>query len=210
MNRCLFAHGFEGHNDGPKPRFLREKLGWRVTAPVMYENGWTLRGQTETLVGHLQRDLEIRWLIGSSFGGLAAIAAADMCRHRPLRLILLAPAFGFSALMETRLGQAQMDQWRRQGQLAYHHRGLNRAVWLPYQLWTETQAAESLCVHHPCVLIHGVQDETIPIAASRALATRSPSVLHLFEADDSHRLSRSLGLIAEAVNLFPPDREGPD
>ena len=202
MMRCLFAHGFEGSNQGPKPAFLRDTLGWHVTSPRMYDNGWTLSGHTTTLLRELSADENLTWLVGSSFGGLAAVAAAHQLRNRPLRLILLAPAFGFGQLMAHRLGEDAMGEWRRAGYLDYLHRGLGHSVKLPYQLWQEAMASQALQVRHPCVIIHGRRDDVIPISHSRDLLSRSPSVIRLLEVDDGHRLSNSFETISEAVRLF--------
>ena len=95
-----------------------------------------------------------------------------------------------------------MSAWRREGWIPFRHRGLGRSVALPFQLWTEVQAADALDVHHPCVIIHGVNDEIIPIDLSRALQLRSPAILRLIEVDDGHRLNQSLDALVDAIQLM--------
>ena len=51
--RVLFAHGFEGSPTGSKPTYMREALGWKVTAPKMSELGWSIASQTDVLIKHL-------------------------------------------------------------------------------------------------------------------------------------------------------------
>lgn len=50
----------------------------------------------------------------------------------------------------------------------------------------------------PCAILHGVRDSVVPIAVSRALATRSPHV-RLVEVDDDHSLAASTPLLVELV-----------
>ena len=44
MMRVLFGHGFEGRPEGSKPGYMKDVLGWEITAPVMSDRtkdlGW--------------------------------------------------------------------------------------------------------------------------------------------------------------------------
>ena len=65
--RVLFAHGFEGSATGTKPTYMREALGWDVTAPLMSELGWSIESQTEVLLRHIDSG-EFDLIAGSSMG----------------------------------------------------------------------------------------------------------------------------------------------
>ena len=65
--RVLFAHGFEGSPTGSKPTYMREALGWKVTAPKMSELGWSIASQTDVLIKHLDEG-EYDLVVGSSMG----------------------------------------------------------------------------------------------------------------------------------------------
>ena len=54
-------------------------------------------------------------LIGSSFGGLATANAAAQRPQADLRLVLLAPAFGYDELVASTLGQQAMEAWEQSG-----------------------------------------------------------------------------------------------
>ena len=54
----------------------------------------------------------------------------------------------------------------------------------------------------PTVIIHGIDDEVVPIANSRRLAARSPSVLTILEANAGHQLNEDLSLVLEALTLL--------
>ncbi len=51
----------------------------------------------------------------------------------------------------------------------------------------------------PTVIIHGLQDDVVPIEHSRAYRDRSGPGVVLHEVDDDHRLSESLDLLGEIV-----------
>ena len=204
--RCLFAHGFEGSNQGSKPRYLREQLGLSVTAPVMYARGWRFSDQRETLEEALMSDPELELIVASSMGGLAAASAALRFPDRALKLILLAPAFGVHELFERRavaaLGADALAQWEARGSLPYPHRGLGETVELPWALYGQCAAASEASLTHPTVIIHGLADDSIAPAASLALAERSPGVQRLLFTRDDHRLHESFSLIDEALKLL--------
>jgi pimeloyl-ACP methyl ester carboxylesterase len=60
---------------------------------------------------------------------------------------------------------------------------------------------ETLCIppHIPCIILHGIQDDVVPIGVSRALAARSGPHVHLKELNDGHRLKDSLSMLVHAV-----------
>ncbi|MBW4465406.1 MAG: alpha/beta fold hydrolase [Pegethrix bostrychoides GSE-TBD4-15B] len=125
-------------------------------------------------------------LIGSSFGGLTAAWLAERsCQVR--RLVLLAPAFEFWQHWQLRLAD-QLEQWQQQPLLVYHH-GERQMLPLHYQFvrdlqqYDETQIQRAL----PTLILHGRQDEVIPIQASRRFAERRASV-NLVELESDHEL----------------------
>ncbi len=197
--QCLFAHGFEGHPQGPKKRYLESVLGWSVTAPPMHRHGWTLDGHVRTLLECLDAQPDIQWVVGSSFGGFAAAVALSQRTSRPLKLILLAPAITFADVLSDRLGKLGLDAWKETRRLPYMHHGVGQQIELPYELWSQCDHWRQVHVVHPCVIIHGVRDDVIPIDGSRSLRDRSPGVIQLIETDDSHRLSSSLTHMEQAA-----------
>ena len=56
----------------------------------------------------------------------------------------------------------------------------------------------------PTIVIHGVEDDVVPIGTSREFATRGK--VELIETDDDHRLAGSLDVIIDAITrlVSPP------
>lgn len=53
----------------------------------------------------------------------------------------------------------------------------------------------------PIILIHGTQDDIVPIEGSQMLAmTGTKNLVQLIEVDDNHRLEQSLAMLENAVN----------
>ena len=84
----LFAHGLEGHPDGRKPTAMRS-AGLHVVSPDGRRQPLAARiAGLEAALAGLHRPV----LVGSSYGGLAALELAGR-RHASLRgLVLCAPA----------------------------------------------------------------------------------------------------------------------
>ena len=51
----------------------------------------------------------------------------------------------------------------------------------------------------PCLILHGIQDDVVPIDVSRALVDRSGPHVRLNELNDGHRLKDSLPVLVQAV-----------
>jgi len=88
--------------------------------------------------------------------------------------------------------------------VASRHRARLRGLVLlaPALVWAEDPIddPEAIVVPSdlPCIVIHGIHDETIPVAVSRRLAERSPHI-DLRERDDDHLLRDSLDEMISAV-----------
>jgi pimeloyl-ACP methyl ester carboxylesterase len=202
---CLFAHGFEGVPQGRKARYLHETLGYSVEAPLLSQKGFSLENQVDVLLEALDAAPAVRLLVGSSLGAFSAAVAASRRPERDLRLVLLAPAVGLHAVWATQLGAEGMALWAEEGRLQYRHQGVDADVQLPYSLWTQCRDAAEVALHHPTVIIHGLQDEVIPVENGLALARRSPGCRRFIAVPDGHRLLASLPLLGEAAALVLAD-----
>lgn len=198
---CLYAHGFEGQPDGPKARYL-ERAGHTLIAPAMNADGFCLADEVAIVLREIDQRPDLRLVVGSSMGALAAMVAATRRPSRSLRLVLLAPAVGVHDAWYRELGAEGLELWRTMGSLSYHHKGVGREVSLPYSLYTECAAAAKVVVHQPAVIVHGLHDAVIPVENAVALARRSPGVQRLIAVDDGHRLLDHLGCLGEAIRLL--------
>ena len=125
-------------------------------------------------------------VVGSSMGGLVGAAVA----HRGMamvRLILLAPAFGFA---RRRLAGRRWAGYRRRGAMPTFHHAENRWVTLGPELlpdlplWADDDLWQ---LEVDVTLLHGRQDVAVPLAESEAFAKRHPAA-RLEVLEDDHGL----------------------
>ena len=191
----LFAHGFEGSPTGSKPTFMKEALGWKVTAPKMSELGWSIASQTDVLVKHLD-EAEYDLVVGSSMGGLAAANASSMRPHKDIRLLLIAPAFGLSENWEG-MEETGRSAWKETGERRYT--GYELDIVLPWEFMESAEKMSWPTPAHPTAIMHGRFDEVVPISYSRKVEESCKNVT-LYETNDGHRMKDSLSLIREIAS----------
>ena len=191
----LFAHGFEGSPTGSKPTYMKEALGWDVTAPKMSELGWSIASQTEVLIRLLDKgDFDL--VVGSSMGGLAAANASSMRPQAETRLLLIAPAFGLAENWEG-MEETGRSAWKSTGERRYT--GYELDIVLPWEFMESAEKMSWPRPAHATAIIHGKYDEVVPISFSRKVAEGCENV-SLHETDDSHRMKESLRFIPEIVS----------
>jgi esterase/lipase len=204
IRQCLFAHGFEGLPTGSKSKFL-QKLGWDVIAPELFAKGWSLSQHRDVVLEQLQLHPNVDYIVASSMGAFASVWATqhETIKDRNLKLVLLAPAFGVHELFTHRIQKHGIEQWKNEGVTSLFHRGLQKEIQVPYALYEETKdQSDVLSIDHECIIIHGLQDESIPFQNSVLLAERSKGVQQLILCHDDHRLHQSFHLIKQALSSF--------
>ena len=196
--KVLFAHGFEGSPDGGKPTYMREELGWDVIAPVMSEKGWNIEQQTSVLLELIDAK-EFDLVAGSSMGGLAAANASQLRPDAKFGLLLIAPAFGLEEMWNDRLSADEMNQWEASN--AYQYRGFELKMTLG---WNFMQTAKQMSwpkLNHPTTILHGTQDDVVPIEYSRIISEREANVIAMMELADGHRMQQSKTHFARAAEI---------
>mgnify|MGYP001178744191 CR=1 FL=1 len=198
MLRVLFAHGFEGAPDGGKPTYMREELGWDVVAPVMSANGWNIEQETSVLLEYIDSgDFDI--VAGSSMGGLAAANASRLRPEKGFGLLLIAPAFGLAEMWHNRLSIEEMNQWELSN--AYTYRGFELEMNLDWDFMKTAELMSWPNLEHPTVILHGLQDDVVPIEHSRRIAASESNVISMLELEDGHRMQQAKAHFARAVEL---------
>ena len=196
--RVLFAHGFEGAPDGGKPTYMREELGWEIVAPVMSANGWNIEQETSVLLEHIDAGY-FDLIVGSSMGGLAAANASRLRPDAKFGLLLIAPAFGLAKMWHHRLSAHEMKNWQETD--AYLYQGFELEMTLG---WDFMETAEQMSwpqLNHPTAILHGTQDDVVPIENSRRVAENDSNVIALMEIDDGHRMQQSKKHFAQAAEI---------
>lgn len=196
--RVLWAHGLESSPDGSKPTWMAEELGWDVVSPAMSERGWSIAEQTEVVAEAIAANDDLDVIMGSSYGGLAIANAAARFVDRPLRIVLMAPAFGLAENFRRIAGEDGLRDWEETGTRPYFHHGFGHEVQFGWDFITSADQMSWPILYHPTVIIHGVSDEIVPIESSRKVST-SNELVELIEVEDGHRLADSLQFIPLAV-----------
>lgn len=187
--RATFAHGLWSSPDSGKAEWLRSH-GWEVLALDMRKHGWDQASQTRVVLEAIDDMGPFDVLIGSSFGGLATANAAAQRPELDLRLVLLAPAFGYLDLLRADLGEAGMAAWEASGAHTFHPPGWEEPVVMP---WSFVEAAKPLAwpaLPHPTAILHGSNDVVVPLAHSQKALQANPGAT-LTVVDDDHRLQAS-------------------
>lgn len=200
----VLCHGFMGYKDSWTNRALSDSLARQDIATLRFDffgHGQsegdlqellltTLIAQTESAIALMHRHGFPRIaLLGSSFGGLVATLVAAKTPSLAA-LALRCPVVDFPDILRRRFGQVAIELWRRMGtvpsslgRVPVHARFYEDC--LRYNAY---RAAQSL--RAPTVIVHGEQDEIIPVDQARALHDRIPAekVIHILPGAD-HRFS---------------------
>jgi hypothetical protein len=143
-------------------------------------------------------------LIGSSLGGLTAARVAER-DPRIKAVVLLAPAFRIAQRWQKQLG-AEWDDWQRTGWREVYDYTTSESARVDFGFIEDvlTFGPDLPRVNLPALVLHGVHDDTVPIAYSRELAAEHSNV-ELIELDDGHQLTDSIPrLIAETERFLAP------
>lgn len=190
----IYLHGFASSPRSTKARDLSDRFAQRSTlliVPDLNQGDFSHLSLTRQL-----RQVEALFppgsapvtLIGSSFGGLTAAWLGE--RYPQVqRLVLLAPAFGFLAHWLPRLGEEQVQRWQAERYLPVYHYGQDQWIPLSYEFVKDAAQFRDESLHRPVptLILHGKQDEVIPIAASLEYAKARPWV-RLVELGSDHAL----------------------
>jgi len=198
--RVLFAHGLWSNTGGSKPIFLREVCKWDVFGCEMRRYGWSIKDQERAIVNSIEEEGPFDVLIGSSFGALAIANAASRMGGSDLRLVLLAPAFGVFDTLSNSIGSDEMDRWKANGYRTFHPPDWEDPVTLEWSFMKDADEMGWPEIKHRTVIIHGVNDEVVPIDSSREVASSNARV-EIVEVVDDHRLAGSLDFIPNAVEM---------
>ena len=195
MTTYLYLHGFASSPRSNKAQYLGDRfteIGINLNIIDLNAGDFshlTLTRQIEQTRSAFPTDDSPVIIIGSSFGGLTAAWLGEKY-SQVQRLILLAPAFGFLSHWLPKLGEAQVQQWQESGYLSVYHYGEKRELPLHYQFiadakqYNESQLKRVL----PTLILHGQNDEVIPIEASRNYILQHPWA-KLIELESDHALA---------------------
>jgi pimeloyl-ACP methyl ester carboxylesterase len=149
-------------------------------------------------------------LIGSSIGGLTAAVAAARDPEAARALVLIAPAFGLARRMEAQLGPEGVERWRRNGRLEGWSDYLDAPLGWSFleDARRVDDDAVAAAIEVPVLLVHGVEDDVVPVAESDRFRARTRAPVEYLRLEGgTHRLEHHRELLADAVVRFL-DEEG--
>ena len=142
-------------------------------------------------------------LLGSSLGGYLAALVAQRQPDRVRGLVLFAPAFGFAARWEERLGAAGVTEWRRRGTIPVMHYGSGREEPLAFDLIADARRhPETPDPPCPALVFAGTRDETVPLDGIAAFADRRPTMRELVVLDAGHEMTEVVEPMWERTVAF--------
>ena len=205
MTPIVYLHGFASGPQSSKAEFFREKFvarGEAITIPQLDEGNFeklTITGQLRVIdaaVGGKRATL-----IGSSLGGYLAGLYAS--KHPNIeRLVLMAPAFEFPRRWRERFPPEDLARWKRDGSRKFFHYSYLEDRPLGYQFVEDaSQYEDEPDFQQPALVLHGVEDQVVPVELSRQFAQGHPSVtLRLLES--GHALTDVLPQLWSETTMF--------
>lgn len=203
MTHFIYLHGFASGPQSAKGVYLRDRFRDRQTELDLLDlnqpdfTHLTLTRQINQVSAALPETSTT--LIGSSLGGLTATWVAER-NLQVTRLVLLAPAFQFISRWRDRLGANAIETWRLQTYLEVYHYAEKKPLPLHYEFLIDAERYSETQLHRqvPTLILHGRQDDVVPLAASQAYAASRPWV-ELVELDSDHALGDVKPDIWEAI-----------
>jgi uncharacterized protein len=204
----VYLHGFASSPNSAKAQYISDRfteIHTNLKIPDLNFGDFshlTITRQLKQVAAEFPPNNAPVTLIGSSLGGMTA---AHLAQQHPQvqRLVLLAPAFGFLSHWLPKLGEEELQRWQREKYLMVYHYGEKGYLPLSYDFLTDAAQyqEEKLQRPIPTLILHGKQDEVIPIQGSRDFRLQRPWV-ELVELESDHGLGNVMTEIWLSIRLF--------
>ncbi|MHC5936380.1 YqiA/YcfP family alpha/beta fold hydrolase [Nostoc sp.] len=204
----IYLHGFASSPNSAKARDISNRftqIQTKLKIPDLNAGDFsqlTITRQLTQVAAQFNNDSTPVTLIGSSLGGLTA-AHLGQQNLQVQRLVLLAPAFGFLSHWLPKLGDEQIQGWQQEKYIMVYHYGEQRSLPLSYDFVTDAAQYQEKLLQRPIptLILHGKNDQVIPIEASRDFGRSRPWV-ELVELDSDHALGNVMEETWQAIRLF--------
>jgi len=205
----LHLHGFASSAQSTKAQFFRGKFESlpQIDFHAIDFNPTPRDFEYMTVTGMINRlrqyvlghDLGIVRVIGSSLGGLIGLNYA----HRFVgvdKMLLLAPALSW---LSGGLTGGELRHWEKAGVTPVFHYAFEEEIPLRYDLQVDgLHYLQPVPPPASILIVHGRDDESVPIDHSRKYAAEFPDRVHLIEVDADHDLNDHLPFIWDHVRSF--------
>lgn len=208
--RWLYLHGFASGPDSTKGVRLAEHLHAKhgihlerlnLRVPSME------RLRASAILDHVEEVMGAPThvptvLIGSSFGGWAAMRVAER-NENIVGLVLLAPAIRLAARWRQSMPK-EVQAWAQSGWMEVDDHVAGGKTQVDYGFLEDVERVEARGqpdLFLPTLIVHGRHDDVVPIEGSRRWAeTHTP--VRMVEVDDGHQLSAALPTIQSEIDNF--------
>lgn len=205
--RYFYLHGFASGINSAKAKFFKKsfaEIGIDLECLDLNGDDFAnfLLSKTINNVYDIFSQYDEITVIGSSMGGLIGLNLAEVIPNIK-KIILLAPALAFSSVWDRLVGNENLIKWKQNGTLPIYNLGLEKEVNLNYKFYLDIQTIKdrNFTIQYSDVLVfHGINDETIPVSASRDFCEYNN--LPLFELMSDHSLTDVLPEIWQKILPF--------
>ncbi|MEM9923883.1 MAG: YqiA/YcfP family alpha/beta fold hydrolase [Cyanobacteria bacterium P01_D01_bin.50] len=203
----IYLHGFASSPNSAKAKYILQRFAENqinLEIPDLNCDDFshlTIERQIRQVAAKLKQNTSVT-IIGSSLGGLTAAHIGEEYLQIK-RLVLLAPAFGFLSHWLPTLGTNVIERWQKEKYLMIYHHGEKRELPLSYDFLRNANKYQEKFLQRPIptLILHGQNDEVIPILASRDYAQKR-SWVDLIELNSNHALGDVMIEIWQAIENF--------
>jgi uncharacterized protein len=209
MIEYIYLHGFASGPNSQKANVFKDsfkKAGLSLTIPDLQQGDFenlTLSKQIALVQKIIDEKPDVRFaLIGSSMGGYIAELVAET-RKEIEALYLMAPGFNFLSRWMDNMGWGKNSFSSMPHLIQIFHYRYNKELTLNTNLFRDATSWDSVTLTRsiPIRIVHGVDDETVPIQESRDYAS-SRSECQLIELDSDHGLIPCVDWIVDDCMKF--------
>ncbi len=214
MTGFIYLHGFASSPGSRKASVFRKRFedrGLPLAVPDLEEGDFqhlTLSRQMTRVERFLGETPASGWgLIGSSMGGFLGVLLAQ--RHEKIRaLYLMAPGFHFLQRWSRKIGFDPKHPEKSPDLIRVFHYRYNEYMDIHKNLFVDAGKWEALALDRPVPtrIVHGIHDETVPIAESRQFVQTRPWV-QLQELDSDHDLISHVDwIVDDCIGFFAREK----
>ena len=217
MLQIIYLYGFASGPHSNKAQFFKRKFSTSAIPFDIYDyipdktsfQNMKLSILTRNLDSYIKENHpkeEELILFGSSFGALISTLYTFLHPDRIRKLILMAPALGFSAQIMVKLHNTPLTHWKEKGVIPVFHYRYDQEIPLAYSFYEDLvnhppPDIEKLRIPIPTLILHGKFDDVVPLIWSQQYAKINPeATLHILNGD--HQLLDQKGVMWKIIIDF--------
>ncbi|MFX1516800.1 MAG: YqiA/YcfP family alpha/beta fold hydrolase [Promethearchaeota archaeon] len=215
--QIIYLYGFASGPLSNKAQFYKDKFSFSGIPFDIYdyvpdEDSFT-NMKLSVLIDNLHTNIENNYsveeeliLFGSSFGALISTLFPFFHPNRIAKLILMAPALGFSAQRLVKIHNIPLGLWKKKGNIPVFHFRYEQEIPLGYSFYEDLlnnppPKIKKLRIDVPTLILHGKFDDVVPLSWSQQFVEINPkATLHIL--DGNHQLLDQKEVMWKLVEEF--------